>query len=283
VSNQFRRTLALLISVLALAAFSGCIFKKPARDPDQGRQFQSPLPDIQVRNLAYPEVRELLEQRACKTGPLKANMTLTAGGGLAGRQQFQTTMFLKQPNFLRVRGSQESGTVFDVMINRDEVRAVVYPERNFYRGHRYALQTNPMVLGGIDPEVLMQNFAVEQSLVQAMQQYQPDFQVTRDHYVLTFMKPDGATDRYTLRQADLLCDMYERLYNGNLYSNIRFYGYTPVEGRCLLPLQFTVTLPRNNTQFQASVNEVRINEEIPAQAYEVPVPQGFSHMALARY
>ena len=181
------------------------------------------------------------------------------------------------------RDPESTATVFDVMINRDEVRAVIYPERNFYRGQRYALQTNPMVLGGIDVEVLMSNFTVEQALVKQMQSYQPQFQATRDHYIIEFMRPDGGSDRYHLRQADLLVDLYEKLYNGQAYSTIKFWGYTPVNGRCLMPNQFTVTLPRNNTQFWAQVTDVKLNEDPPAQAYEVPVPTGFNHMALAAY
>lgn len=272
---------AVLIVVIALTGLTGCIFKKPSRDPDRGRRFQSPLPAMQSRTLGYPEIREILERRASKVDALKANMTLTAGGGMKGKQQFQTTMFLKQPDFLRVRGSQEAGTVFDVLINSNEVRAVVYPERNYYRGPRNALQTNPMVLGGIDPEVLMQNFAVEQALVENMQRSQPEFEATRDHYLVTFARADGGTDRYNLRKADLLVDMHERFYGGQLYSTIRYWGYTPVDGNCLIPNQFTVTLPQNNTQFVATVNEVRLNEEPPAQAREVPVPTGFNHLSLA--
>src|SRR5262249_7834698 len=120
----------------------------------------------------------------------------------------------------------------------------------------------------------------EQTLMQKMKSNpQAMLYNTKDRYVIRLDTPGGWSERYGLRKQDLLVDAYERYYNEQLNSTIKFHGYDLVDGRYLLPTYFTVTVQTGGT-FSAKVTEMYVNEKGSQQMFQMAVPDGFERMAL---
>lgn len=263
-----------------MVALAACTPGKLDRNFDRGRKFKSPLTPIGETAMSFADVNRKLIERQQQVKTLRANLDVTANAGLRGRQQFQTQLFVKLPDFMRVRGSQNAGTVFDILVNRQEVQVIVYPERRYYRGTLAQLQANPSVLGGLYPGELIDKFAVEQTLLQRIaKQPQPQFYPSADHVIVRFDLGNGVAERYHLRRSDLLTDLYERYYGQQLLSSIKYWGYDFYQGGFLLPSQFTAQ-SAGGGQFNAKVTDMRLNEPVPPQLAALAVPEGFTRHTL---
>jgi hypothetical protein len=259
----------------ALSTITGCgqVRLRPLRQPVP--EFTSPIAPVGRYNLQAAEVVAVLQQRQRKLRTIRANLNLVLGGREAARQRFDVSMFVQQPNRLRLRGTQEQGTVFDVLINRNDVQAVVYPERRYYRGTLDQLRRNPQVTAGIDPELFFDVLSMEQLLLSRHAAYR-QLPMRRDfrHYEVRFDYSNGTSEVFRLRQQDLLIDRYERFAGRNLTAGVTFTGYQLADGH-LVPTGFIVDVPAAGGQFGASVLEVRPNAPAPETVFDLRVPEGF--------
>ncbi|MCX7718559.1 MAG: DUF4292 domain-containing protein [Candidatus Sumerlaeaceae bacterium] len=259
----------------ALPMVTGCgrVRLRPLRQPVP--EFTSPIAPVGRYNLQASEVVTVLKQRQRNLRTIRANLNLVLGGREAARQRFDVSMFVQQPNRLRLRGTQEQGTVFDVLINRNDVQAVVYPERRYYRGTLDQLRRNPQVTAGIDPELFFDVLSMEQLLLSRHAAYR-QLPMRRDlrHYEVRFDYSNGTSEVFRLRQQDLLIDRYERFMGRNLTAGVTFTGYQLADGH-LVPTGFIVDVPAAGGQFGASVVEARPNAPAPETVYDLRVPEGF--------
>jgi hypothetical protein len=283
----FDRRLAARALAVALAAlaFAACNQMRPAffsrgaaSREDRNRQFLSPIQPIGERNLGLPQIREKLQSRTANVKSLRANLDLVAGAGRL-RQQFAANLFVQPSGFLRVRGSQNQGTVFDILVRDEAVQFVIFPDRSFYQGTLGELRANPQILAGIYPEQLIENFTVEQTLLRRMKQF-PEAMLYQDrqHYIIRFELGNGVSERYHLREADLLVDLYERYDSDQRTSSMRFWAYQIFDGKYLLPSQFVVESARSGGRFSATVTEMRVNEAMPSALAQLDIPPNFTRM-----
>lgn len=279
------RLWALVAVAMACLALSGCIFDfRKGRQNNSNRQFESPLPALAQKNMGLPDIREQIAGRQTKMRSMRSNLMLTVGSGRM-QQKIQTTMFVQFPNIMRVRGSlSAAGTVFDVLLNRNDVQVAIFPEKKYYRGTPEALAANPDILGGVYPNELITNFAVEQTLLARLSgDAQPMLYSDREHYIIRFDYQNGSSERYYLRKRDLLTDQYERYAGQQVASRIMYYGYKFWgEGDTyLLPSAFSVEAPASGGMFTADVTGVEPNVAAPEQVFTFTVPQGFHKTALS--
>lgn len=284
-----RRVLSGLCILALLPLLSGCpkggsIFGG-RRSRQERKEFRSPIAPVAQGEMSQPEVMAKLGERNSRIESIRASLDLTVGSG-RGSQQFQTSLFIKNPDFLRVRGSQNAGTVFDVLISRGEAQVLVHPERKFYRGTVDQLRAHPEILMGINPQDLVNCFQPEQTLVRNQVRSDfaqaPVFQSTPQNYQMLFVYPSGMTERFTLRKSDLLVASCEKLYGQQAQSTVRFWAYDLVDGRYLLPTDFSGEVANGNAAFSARVSELRVNEPMSPQLAQITVPDGFERMAIGR-
>jgi hypothetical protein len=277
------RPAALLLAALSLAAcnqFRSSLFNRGSSREDRNRQFVSPVEPITERNLGLPQIRAKLAERQGSVKTLIAGLELVAGGGV-GKQQFQANLAVQPPGFLRVRGSQNQVTVFDILVKGEQVKFVTFPDRRYFDGTLAQLRANPEMLAGFYPEQLVENFTVEQTLLRRLNsnREQPLLYRTRGHYIVRFDNATGsASESYHLREADLLVDYYENQEGGKKTGGIRFWAYELASGKYLLPTQFVVELPGGG-RFSANVRDMRVNEAVSPTLQQLEVPAGFRPVA----
>ena len=262
---------------MAAVLLSSCILK-PGRNLDANLSFQSPLQPVPPGPATVEYIRPILAGRSRPLKSVKAEMELVAGGGRQGSQIFNTVMYIEPASsFIRLRGSQNVGTVFDAMIRGNDVQLVLYPERRFFRGTVADLQANPALFAGVNPADLIQCFPVEQTLLAQFGWAAPRHTGTRTHQVFAFQQASGATDTFRLRNSDLLTDLFERSYGRGAVTRIRYWGYGQF-GSTLLPTQFTIELPKTRGQLLVRVMSATVNEKPPAPMYRMEIPPGFENM-----
>jgi hypothetical protein len=271
----------LVLSVL-MPALGGCgrVRLRPLREPMP--EFTSPLAPLGRQNLPAGEIVQVLKDRQRRLRTIRAKLNVVLGGREAARQRFDVSLFVQQPNRLRLRGVQEQGTVFDVLINRNDVQAVVYPERTYYRGTLDQLRRHPQVTAGIDPELFFDVLTMEQLLLSREAAYgQVPLRRGRQHYEARFDYSNGTAEVFRLRLQDLLIDRYERYHGRNLTAGVSFTGYQLADGH-LVPTGFIVDVPAAGGQFGARVIEVHPNSETPETVFDLRIPEGFARKPIAR-
>jgi hypothetical protein len=277
------RTASRAIVIFCALLLSSCILK-PGSGLDKNKKFKSPLSpvgDIPAES-ATAFIFQRLQERAGGIQTIRADFDLLAGGGIRGKQMIRANMAIQVPGFLRVRGVQNEGTLFDILINRDTVQLLIPPQQQYFRGTIAQLQQNQEILAGINPEDLMDHFSVEQTLLSRLAAVQFPPETDKTHYLYRFQLPNGTTEVYHLRKQDLLCDLFEKFYGQQLISMIRYWSYQYYGGYYLLPNEFTIALPDKKGEFAANVTSVKVNEPVPDDLQQMRVPDGFERMALGR-
>lgn len=282
-----RLSLALLWALVALMALAGCnrMFQgRRPRDPD--RQFVSPVGVLQIQHpMDVAQIQSVLEGRSRSERTLKARLEMTVATGFGGmRQRIDTQVFFQKPALVRARGSQESGTVFDLLLDGQDLQCVIYPERSYYRGTLAQLRNNPQILGGLEPDRLASQLMMEQTLVERFRSVgTPQVTTIPGKYVLDFRISEAAGERYYLRQADLLTDRMETYYGSEVTGAVRVWGYNYF-GSVLLPNEFTVDLGGDRgSAFSARVAEAEAGAQPPPAVRRIDVPDGFERKAISRY
>lgn len=273
------RIAALLALAVAALALTGCqqfrmgmMDKRAANREDRERRFSSPIAPVQQRNMGLPQILDTLQKRHANVRSVNARLDLVAGAG-SGRKAFDANLAVRPGSLLRVRGTQNQISVFDILVRDQQVRFVSFPDRVFFDGSLADLRANPDLLAGLYPEQLIENFTVEQSLVRRLRGgAQPLLYSDRDHYIVRF-DAGGVSERYHLRRADLLVDRYETVAGNRTLASVRYWAYEMVDGRHLLPTQFVVE--SSDARFSATVREMRINDAVNPALSQLDVPPGF--------
>ena len=284
VVKRFHRfgMLKLVLLALTLVSVVGCnqlrmgpMGRRAAAREDAQRSFSSPIAPVEQRNMSLQDIVATLNKRQSTVRSLRANLDLTAGAG-STRQVFQGNLVVQPTGFLRVRGTRDQISVFDILVRDDKVRFVSFPDRVFFDGTLAELRANPEVMAGLYPEQLVENFTVEQSLIRKLKQHpQPMLYSDRDHYIIRLDAADGSSERWHLRQSDLLVDRYETMIGNRTIAVVRYWAYQVVDQKYLLPTQLVVESPEARTRFSVEVKEMSVNEPVNPVLNQLDVPPGF--------
>ncbi|MCX7019763.1 MAG: hypothetical protein NTY46_12405 [Candidatus Sumerlaeota bacterium] len=276
---------ARFIHVLIVLCMSVCMMS--CRQARLGRlntsapAFESPLPALQEGNLSAAQIRERIGARQPSARSLRANIGVIAGIKGAGRQQLQLLLYARLPDQIRARGSQDVGTIFDVMLRGNDARIVIFPERRYYTGGADALRNNPNLLAGMNPLDFLVDLVVDQSLSGRLSENPaPMMTSNREQYVIRFDFVDGSSEIYSVRKRDLLVSARERRVGRRVISRTDYWGYQLLDGGRVAPSRFLTTLGMTGGQAIFQVNELRLNEAPPARIFELQPPPGFEPIAL---
>ncbi|MBX7247056.1 MAG: hypothetical protein K1X53_16275 [Candidatus Sumerlaeaceae bacterium] len=265
-----------------LSVLSGCN-RRLGKLKEPPRQFVSPLPPTNEAGLDSAAIKDRLKQRQTRIKTIRANLDVILGGINGARQRLDVSMFSQFPGNLRVRGSQEAGTIFDVLVQGQNAQLVIFPERKYYRGSVAEMRANPDLLAGVDANKLQDLFVVERTLLDRLTRYPAAAPAeTEDHYILRYGYSDGTGEQFSLRKADLLVDRYEQLQGGQVASAINYWAYTIFSGGSVLPSNFVVELTRGGGQFGATVRDIDVNINPTPQTFQISVPEGFERMSMGR-
>lgn len=225
-----RRLLILGMCLLAAMFVPGCdIFRRARRVPVQPPPpFQSPFTEFVGRpGMSLPEITEILGERQADTRSILGTLSVIVGQSRSRtRLQFDANMYFAPPEFLRVRGSADAGTLFDFLMEGNNVQVMLTPEKKIHSGTLAQLRQNPDLMAGLQPDDLMYSFLVDKNLyLNLTTKPGATIQQTPTHYIITVIYPSGLSENYHLRMGDLLVDRIER-YNGRrAMGSVRFDGY----------------------------------------------------------
>mgnify|MGYP001356843554 CR=1 FL=1 len=274
--------LALLIPLTACRQLG-----RPVKKDPPAPEFVSPFAPIGHPGMTLPEIREVLQERRSRIRSARAALTLTIGSTRSqGRQQFDASVYCRpataeNPEVLRIRGSADVGPVFDFLLHRNEVQAIIYPDRKFYRGALADFHQNPEILAGVRPDELSEFFLVERTLYQRLRETPgAQLQESADHYIVSFQDQTGLSTHFRLRKADLLVDQVERAYGNQRVSTVRYFGYQYDETGGAVPTRFDMVMETTGVELSVRVGEVVFNGQAPANVTRMTVPDGYERMRL---
>lgn len=276
-----RKLRLVTILLLCVAMLAGCdIFRRARRVPaTPPPPFQSPITEVIGRPaMTLPEIADALKERQADTRSILGMLSIVVGEARSRtRLQFDANMYFAPPDFLRIRGAADHGTLFDFLLQADQVQVMLVPEKKVHIGNLAALRGNSSLMGGIQPDDLMYSFLIEQNFYRHITSYSgATMQETPDHYIVTIAYATGITENYHLRMADLLVDNVER-YNGRqMIGSVRYDGYSfyQKEGSRvshLLPTRFEAQLPSGGVAtVEASSLEPNAPRNRELQIMEIP-------------
>jgi hypothetical protein len=227
------------------------------------------------------QIRVALGDRRTDTRAIRGSMTIAVGEARSNtRQQFDANVYSALPNFLRIKGAAEAGTIFDFLLDRGRVQVMMVPDKKVYIGTLAQLRSNTSLMGGLQPDDLMSSFFAEENLYRALKQ-NPQMQVqeTPDHYVASVMYPTGMSETYQIRKTDLLIDQVDRTQGNQSMGNVRYYGYQYFGGNALLPSRFDANLPTGAVA-SISVSDIQPNAAKTPEIGKLVIPDGFERLAL---
>jgi len=248
VTNRRLRVIGILL--LAALLLSGCdIFRRARRvQATPPPPFQSPITEVIGRpGMTLPEITAALADRQSDTRAILAMLSIIVGESRSRtRLQFDANMYFAPPDFLRVRGAADQGTLFDFLMQGENVQVMLVPEKKIHEGTPLGLRNNPNLMAGIQPDDLMYSFLVEQNLYRNLGN--ATLQENNDHFIVTVTYATGVTENFHLRMNDLLVDKIERYTGRRLMGSVRFDGYAyypSPNGKTqhLLPNRFEAQLP----------------------------------------
>lgn len=284
-----RRLRLLTILFLCAIMLSGCdIFRRARRvQATPPPPFQSPIAEVYGRpGMTLPEIAEVLRERQADTRSILGVLSIIVGEARSRtRLQFDANMYFAPPEFLRVRGAADHGTLFDFLMQGDQVQVMLVPEKKIHTGTLAGLRANTSLMAGIQPDDLMFSFLVEQNLYRHLTSYSgATLQETADHYIVTIMYATGTSENYHLRMTDLLVDQVERYMGRQLTGSVRYdgYAYFQKDGskvRHLLPTRFEAQLPNGGI---ATVEAVSLEPNAPRnkELSVIDVPPDFQRLPL---
>lgn len=250
-----RRTILLLIAALAIAlVLPGCdIFRRARRvQAEPPPPFQSPITEV----IGHPgmnaaQIAEAIKPRQADTRAILGSLSVIVGQARSRtRLQFDANMYFAPPDFLRVRGAADQGTLFDFLLKDGQAQVMLVPEKTVYVGTEAALRNNPTLMAGIQPVDLMQSYLVDQRIYQILSDPASNAVVREenDHFTVSVAYVTGVTETYYIRINDLLVDRLERHVGRRLMGSVRFDGYAfyareNTDSQHLLPSRFEAQLP----------------------------------------
>lgn len=280
--RRLQRALAVL--VIAAVALSGCNIlrrgKKVTAEPPP--PFSSPITQaVGGPGMTADQIRVALGDRRTDTRAIRGTMSIAVGEARSNtRQQFDANVYSALPNFLRIKGAAEAGTIFDFLMDKGRVQVMMVPDKKVYIGTLAQLRTNTSLMAGLQPDDLMNSFFVESNLYRALRQ-NPQMQVqeTPDHYVAMVMYPGGISENYNIRKTDLLVDQVDRAQGNQSLGTVHYYGYQYYGGNTLLPSRFDANLP-NGAVASVTVSDLQPNAAKTPEIGKLIIPDGFERLSL---
>lgn len=288
-----KRRLLFMLGALAMAALllGGCdIFRRARRvQAEPPPPFQSPITEVIGHpGMTLPQITEALGARQADTRSILGVLTITVGEARSrSRMQLDANMYFAPPEFLRVRGSADAGTLFDFLMQGDQVQVMVVPEKKVHIGNLAGLRANQNLMGGIQPDDLMYSFLVEQNLYRQLQvpgaaQLRED----KDHFVISVTYSTGIREDFSLRMTDLLVDRIDRFQARRLLGSVRFDGYAffpaatgKSKAQHLLPTRFEAQLP-NGGVATVETHELQPNAPRTKPLTVMDIPPDFQQIRL---
>lgn len=268
------RAAVLLAACALMLVPSGCSRMRLGRLRQPVPEFSSPLPASNPLITNGAQIVPIVQQRQAGIKSIKATMSLVLGGA-AGRQSIDTNLFIQYPGKMRVRGSQDLGTVFDALVDGQQFTAVLFPERTYYAGPLSAARGS-QVLAGIDPAIMLDVFRVDALFLDRAARYgQVPLQRGRGSHVVRYNYADGTAEVFQFREADLLIERYESYSGNQMIAGVTFTGYRIDAGGALIPSGFVVDVPAAGGQFYASIGEVTLNAPPTQAIFRISIPEGF--------
>lgn len=270
--------------LVAVVALPGCNILRRGRkvSAEPPPPFQSPITQAVGRpGMTADQIRVALGERRTDTRAIRGTMSIAVGEARSNtRQQFDANVYSALPNFLRIKGAAETGTIFDFLMDKGRVQVMMVPDKKVYIGTLAQLRSNTNLMAGLQPDDLMNSFFVEQNLYRALRQ-NPQMQVqeTPDHYVAMVMYPGGTTENYQIRKTDLLVDQVDRTQGNQSLGTVRYYGYQFYGGNTLLPSRFDANLP-NGAVASVTVTDLQPNAARTPEIGKLTIPDGFERLSL---
>jgi hypothetical protein len=284
---MFRRwcmvALLLTAGTMQLVTLPGCNVLRRGRkvQAEPPPPFQSPITQqVGGAGMTIDQIKVALGERRSDTRAIRGQLTISVGEARSNtRQQFDANVYSALPSFLRVRGSAEAGTIFDFILDKGRVQVMMVPDKKVYIGSLAQLRTNTSLMGGLQPDDLMNSFFVEQNLYTALRQNpQIPLQETPDHYIASVAYPGGTVENYHLRKMDLLVDQVDRTQGNANLGSVRYAGYQ-FYGNALLPSRFDATLS-NGAAATVSVSDIQPNAAKTPEIGKLVIPDGFERLSL---
>lgn len=289
--TDYRRPLRVMV-ILTMAALmlTGCdIFRRARRVPaEPPPPFQSPVVELVGRpGMTLQDIIGVYRDRATDTRALLGTLSLNVGEARSRtRYQVDANMYFAPPDFLRIRGSSNIGTLFDFLLKDGQATVSLPQDKVAHSGSLAQLRSNSTVLAGVQPDDLMSTFLVERNLYHYLTTYSNvTLQENPTHYVASITYPTGVTENYQIRQSDLLVDRVERFSGRRLLGTVRIDGYgyfqneNAPETRHLLPTRFEAQLPSGATATVIS-QTLTPNAPRPEALNTLEVPADFQRRPL---
>ena len=281
-----------ILMVLALAVLSGCNIFRRARtvQAEPPPPFQSPITQpVGHPGMTLQEIAQALEKRQADTRSILGTLSITVGEARSRtRMQFDAHMYFAPPDFLRVRGSADAGTLFDFLMQGDQVQVMLVPEKKIHTGTVARLRQNPTLMAGIQPDDLMYSFLAEQNLYRSiMSGGGAQLAEQGDHFEITVPYASGVSEKFRLRVSDLLIDNIERFQGRRNLGHVRFDGYAfyaapggkTKKAQHLLPSRFEATLP-SGASATVEARELEPNAPRNKELSTMDVPPDFQAQPL---
>ncbi len=289
--TKTRRSLRLIALALALLmVLTGCdIFRRARRvQAEPPPPFQSPITEILGRpGMTGPEIAFAISERQADTRAILGSLSVIVGQARSRmRMQFDANMYYAPPDFLRVRGAADMGTLFDFLMRDGNATVMLVPEKRVHLGTAAALRNNPTLMGGVQPDDLVQSFMVDKNIHRILSDPMSGAMVTeeRDHFVIRVNYVTGVTEIYQMRKTDLLVDQVERRVGRRSIGSVRFDGYAyypSANGKMmhLLPSRFEAQLPSGAVATVIAV-ELQPNAQRPETLNSITIPPDFQQLPL---
>ena len=286
-----RRQVIFLIGIIAIALLlPGCdIFRRARRvQVEPPPPFQSPITEIiGAPGMSAADIAAAIKARQADTRSILGSLSVIVGEARSRtRMQFDANMYYAPPDFLRVRGAADQGTLFDFLMRDGQAQVMLVPEKKIHTGSVAALRNNPTLMGGVQPDDLVQSFLIDQQLYKILSDPASGafVQQTPDHYVISVAYVTGVTETYSVRMADLLVDRVERHANRRLLGSVRFdaYAFYGKEGSKtlhLLPSRFEAQLPTGAVATVQAV-DIQPNAKREEALTFITVPPDFQQLPL---
>ena len=257
-----------LLIYVVICFFSGCALFSPKSFSPNEKEYPLDLTPL--------EILRILEERQGVYTHLWANGGITLSSPkVKGRKFFQATLLYQAPQKLRLRGYRMiTSTLFEFIINGDNLALVWNRERKLFRGTRKDLEKYPEATFGMDPLYLPQALLIQQEFIRLLRGQRFDkWREGKDDYV--FVTKDGERRAFLLRKKDLLvreAALYSR--DGRLSLRLKFRRYAFSNGD-ILPVELEAFFPKTGLTARVEINEYKHPEAFQDSVFDLTPPRDF--------
>ncbi|MDD4278805.1 hypothetical protein GX645_03115 [Candidatus Sumerlaeota bacterium] len=293
-SARYKSIFIIVLVLIGLAVMPSCKFtnlkKLPGRLPAgiMPTTFTTPIkPTYSGMNLTLQQIAGELQKRKAVRN-LKGKFKVYTGTltGM-GTQTFDVLCGLDRPRQnIRLRASQNYGTLLDVLIKDGRFEAQNFAEKTTVNGTIAQLEANPSITAGMMPVMLFDVIGVQDTLLDrfARSDIRTWLRHTPGAYRIDIVRPDRSAERFILRDSDLLITHYAR-YRDNLFLPNRTYftadytGYRTAGKNTYVPSGFVISAFQG--EVGVIVEEAETNITLPPAMFVMENrPEGFRNIRL---